>query len=155
MEKTQEMLETGSYGSLISKLSIPTIITMLVMVIYNIADLFIFSYRLSDRQETRISLSSGSLNILKVISDYASGIPPFVVNLVLMVVSTFFIGMDYVNIVNFARQMGDCNQKNKKLWNKNDQCICEVLCVLDAGHVSWGGYNEMGNSKMTAGILVL
>lgn len=77
MEKTQEMLETGSYGSLISKLSIPTIITMLVMVIYNIADLFIFSYRLSDRQETRISLSSGSLNILKVISDYASGIPAF------------------------------------------------------------------------------
>ena len=105
MEKTQEMLETGSYGSLISKLSIPTIITMLVMVIYNIADLFIFSFRLSDRQETRISLSSGSLNILKVISDYASGIPPFVVNLVLMVVSTFFIGMDYVNIVNFVRRI--------------------------------------------------
>lgn len=42
MEKTQEMLETGSYGSLISKLSIPTIITMLVMVIYNIADYSFF-----------------------------------------------------------------------------------------------------------------
>lgn len=30
---------------------------------------------------------------------------PFVVNLVLMVVSTFFIGMDYVNIVNFVRRI--------------------------------------------------
>ena len=40
MESNQEMLEHGSFAKLAFRLGLPTIVIMLVMVIYNMADTF-------------------------------------------------------------------------------------------------------------------
>lgn len=64
MQQNQEMLEKGSYGSLILKLSIPTIIIMLVMIIYNMADTFFIGQTGDPNKIAAISLCGPLFSVL-------------------------------------------------------------------------------------------
>ncbi len=64
MNKKQEMLENGSYRQLILNLCVPTIVIMLVMVIYNMADTFFIGQTGNHYLITAVSLCSPVFSIL-------------------------------------------------------------------------------------------
>ena len=64
MNKNQEMLENGSYRQLILNLCVPTIVIMLVMVIYNMADTFFIGQTGNHYLITAVSLCSPVFSIL-------------------------------------------------------------------------------------------
>lgn len=64
MKQNQEMLEHGSYRKLILSLSVPTVIIMLVMVIYNMADTFFIGQAGDPNKVAAISLCAPVFSIL-------------------------------------------------------------------------------------------
>lgn len=64
MKRNQKILEDASYGKLILNLSLPTIIIMLVMIIYNMADTFFIGQTGDPNKVAAISLCAPLFSIL-------------------------------------------------------------------------------------------
>ncbi|MCM1026287.1 MAG: MATE family efflux transporter [Roseburia sp.] len=64
MNKNQEMLENASYGKLLLNLSLPAVVIMLVMILYNMADTFFIGQTGDPGKIAAISLCSPVFSIL-------------------------------------------------------------------------------------------
>lgn len=64
MNKRQKILETGSYGQLITNLCLPTIVIVLVMVVYNMADTFFIGQTGDPSKIAALSLCAPVFTIL-------------------------------------------------------------------------------------------
>lgn len=64
MNRNQEMLEKGSYGKIVLNLCVPTIVIMLVMVVYNMADTFFIGQTGNHYLITAVSLCAPIFSIL-------------------------------------------------------------------------------------------
>lgn len=64
MNSNQEMLEHGSYSKLVKNLCVPTTIIMLVMVVYNMADIFFIGQTGDHHLISAVSLCSPVFSIL-------------------------------------------------------------------------------------------
>lgn len=64
MNRNQETLERGSYGTLLLNLCIPTIVIMLVTVVYNMADIYFIGQTGDENMIAAVSLCSPLFSIL-------------------------------------------------------------------------------------------
>ena len=64
MKKNEELLESGSYGKLVLNLCVPSIIIMVVMVIYNVADTFFIGQTGDPNKIAAISLCAPLFSVL-------------------------------------------------------------------------------------------
>ncbi len=71
--KNEEMLEKGSLGKLFVKLCIPTIVIMLVLVIYNMADIYFIGQTGDTNQVAAIALSGPIFSVLQGIGTLLGG----------------------------------------------------------------------------------
>ncbi len=74
------------------------------------------------------TLTDFSLKIVRVVSNYAAGLPSAVVRIIITIVATFFMAADYQKIISFF--MGCLSEKNQKLVRQVRTHIIEVLGVF-------------------------
>ena len=74
------------------------------------------------------TVTNFSLRLLRSISDIASSLPLFFIKVLLMVISTFFIAMDFDNLVAFTRRQ--FSQQGNKVINTIHQYIVNTLFVV-------------------------